>query len=241
MVQEFGYENDQLRLAIISYITSNPNSTLEQIFRGIPASHTKVRHWLQELTRSGIITPSAPIGSIPLQSILWSVAGGFSPLDVPNLIGWWDASDAATITKDGSDRVSQWDDKSGQDNHLTNAVSATQPLWVSAAQNGLDVIRFNGTDELIDRATYTGGALSQPFTWLIAFKNITNSPPTGVQLSTSTVFLHHQNSRYYYSGTNIDTGVTNTTNWEQEYAIFDSPNSILAVDGTEISTGNYNS
>ena len=78
MSLEFGYANDPLRLAIISYITSNPNSTLEQIFRGIPASHTKVRHWLQELTRSATITPSAPIGTIPLQSVLWSIAGGGS-------------------------------------------------------------------------------------------------------------------------------------------------------------------
>jgi DNA-binding IclR family transcriptional regulator len=72
MSSEFGYATDPLRLAIISYITSNPNSTLEDIFRGIPASHTKVRHWLQELSRSGTIIPSSPIGSIPLQFITWS-------------------------------------------------------------------------------------------------------------------------------------------------------------------------
>ena len=77
MSSEFGYANDLLRLAIISYITSNPNSTLEDIFRGIPASHTKVRHWLRELERSGVITGSSPIqGAIPLQSITWSIAGG---------------------------------------------------------------------------------------------------------------------------------------------------------------------
>jgi len=76
VVQEFGYASDPLRLSIISYITSNPNSTLEDIFRGIPASHTKVRHWLQELLRSATITASDPLGSVPLQSITWSVAGG---------------------------------------------------------------------------------------------------------------------------------------------------------------------
>lgn len=75
MSQEFGYENDPLRLAIISYITSNPNSTLEDIFRGIPASHTKVRHWLLELLRSETITSSDPIGSIPLSQITWSAGG----------------------------------------------------------------------------------------------------------------------------------------------------------------------
>jgi len=35
MSSEFGYENDLLRLAIISYITSNPNSTLENILTEI--------------------------------------------------------------------------------------------------------------------------------------------------------------------------------------------------------------
>jgi len=74
--QESGNPNDPLRLAIIDYITSNPNSTIRQIFEGIPASHTKVKHWLAQLTLSATITPSSPIRSIPLAQITWSVAGG---------------------------------------------------------------------------------------------------------------------------------------------------------------------
>jgi len=70
------YLNDPLRLAIISYITSNPNSTIREIFEGLPASHTKVKHWLAQLTLSGTVTPSSPIRSVPLQSITWSIAGG---------------------------------------------------------------------------------------------------------------------------------------------------------------------
>ena len=76
MSQESGNPNDPLRLSIIDYITSNPNSTIREIFEGIPASHTKVRHWLAQLTLSGTITPSSPIRSVPLAQITWSVPGG---------------------------------------------------------------------------------------------------------------------------------------------------------------------
>jgi hypothetical protein len=40
---------------------------------------------------------------------------------------WWDASDATTVTKDGSNLVSQLADKSGNANHLTQATDAKKP------------------------------------------------------------------------------------------------------------------
>ncbi len=50
--------------------------------------------------------------------------------------------DAATVVKDGSDRVSEWTDISGNANHFVQATGADQPLWVDAVQNGHPVVRF---------------------------------------------------------------------------------------------------
>ena len=51
--------------------------------------------------------------------------GGFSPLDLsPNL--WLDATDATTITEVSGD-VSQWDDKSGNGNNVSQSVITDRP------------------------------------------------------------------------------------------------------------------
>ena len=80
---------------------------------------------------------------------------------------WLDASDSTTITKDGSNLVSAWNDKSGQLNHVTQATATNQPLWVDAVHNGLPTIRFDGVDNKMSRSSWTGGALTQPSTIFI--------------------------------------------------------------------------
>ena len=53
----------------------------------------------------------------------------WSPLQLgANLSLWLDASDASTITLNGS-TVSQWNDKSGNARHATQATAANQPGW----------------------------------------------------------------------------------------------------------------
>ena len=83
----------------------------------------------------------------------------FTPADLTNVFGWWDASDLSTITKDVSDRVSQIDDKIGT-NDIVQATGGNQPLWLSADRNGLDVIDFVGSRWM--NKTWT--ALTMPFT-----------------------------------------------------------------------------
>lgn len=72
--------------------------------------------------------------------------GAFSVTDLPSLKLWLDASDSDTRTE-YSGKVGQWDDKSGEDNHATMGDDANRPLVVSAEQNGLDVLRFDGSTD----------------------------------------------------------------------------------------------
>jgi hypothetical protein len=65
-----------------------------------------------------------------------------NPRKVPGLESWWDAADAASVTLDAG-RVSQLADKSGNGRHLTNTTSgSTQPSYITAGRNGLNVARF---------------------------------------------------------------------------------------------------
>jgi hypothetical protein len=52
----------------------------------------------------------------------------FTPAQITTSL-WLDADDSDTITKDVNNRVSQWDDKSGNNNHLIQAVAGSQPLY----------------------------------------------------------------------------------------------------------------
>jgi hypothetical protein len=68
---------------------------------------------------------------------------------------WLDASDAATlfdavsggslVAADGA--VARWQDKSGNARHVTQAASGSRALRKTAVQNGLDVLRMDGSND----------------------------------------------------------------------------------------------
>ena len=59
---------------------------------------------------------------------------------------WFDAADTSTITLT-SNAVSQWNDKSGNNNHATQTDSTRRPIVSAAALNSLDVLTFDGSND----------------------------------------------------------------------------------------------
>lgn len=82
-----------------------------------------------------------------MPSTIGVVASGYRYLTPAELSpkAWWDASDTSTITS-SSGAVSQWNDKSGNGYHLTQATSSAQPTTGSVTKNGLNVLKFDGGD-----------------------------------------------------------------------------------------------
>jgi hypothetical protein len=70
-----------------------------------------------------------------------------TPLNLSPLL-WLDASDEDTIVSSGGS-VSQWNDKSGNGNNATQGTGSAQPATGSTTQNGLNVLDFDGGDELM--------------------------------------------------------------------------------------------
>lgn len=66
--------------------------------------------------------------------------GPWTPADIAT-VAWYDASDTDTITA-SSGLVSQWDDKSGNDYHLTQGTGDDQPSTGTSTQGGLNIIDF---------------------------------------------------------------------------------------------------
>lgn len=77
---------------------------------------------------------------IPAMMPTGAAAAAFSPLSISGCVGWYDASQSATIHLSGS-VITQWDDLSSSGNNITNA-GTNKPTYVTGAQNGLNVANF---------------------------------------------------------------------------------------------------
>ena len=55
---------------------------------------------------------------------------------------WYDASDPSTITTQSGNTVSEWRDKSGNDNHATQSTAAVRPTTGSATIGGMNTVAF---------------------------------------------------------------------------------------------------
>jgi len=85
--------------------------------------------------------------SSPVTGLIGEGAAAWTPADLgASMALWLDAADAGTITLNitllrGS-TVSQWDDKSGNGNHVSNATAATQPPYLATGWNGKPTLSF---------------------------------------------------------------------------------------------------
>ena len=71
---------------------------------------------------------------------------------IANLKAWYDASDTSSITVSGT-AVTQWNDKSGNAYHVTQATSGLRPQSGTRTQNGLNAIDFDGGNDILNAAT----------------------------------------------------------------------------------------
>lgn len=77
---------------------------------------------------------------------------GFDPRRIANLANWWDASDASTVTLNGT-TVQSWANKSSGP-ALEQSTAGAQPTYTTAGVNGRNVLTFDGGDVLSASAAY---------------------------------------------------------------------------------------
>lgn len=75
----------------------------------------------------------------------------WTPADIQTSL-WLDASDSSTITESGG-LVSQWDDKSGNGRHVSQASATQQPAYVAGALSNKAVLTFDGVNDTLQRAS----------------------------------------------------------------------------------------
>lgn len=159
-----------------------------------------------------------------LGSYSWGVfaqgsLNAFNKNTVPNLKGWYDATDLTTITKDGSNNVTAWYDKSDARRNLL-LTPATKPLWTANIKNNLPGIFFNGAaylngTGLVDLAsnTQTLYVVMKPMAWGTGgYQNVVTQLNIGTPVfdfvkntGTTNIYTFSYNTINGNSGTLIDT------------------------------------
>ncbi|NDC25154.1 MAG: hypothetical protein EB078_11975, partial [Proteobacteria bacterium] len=96
-------------------------------------------------------------GSYSSASSSVTPAAFVNPTSIAGLQLWLDASDASTLysaTSGGSlvaadGAVARWEDKSGNGRHATQETSGNRPQRKSSIQNSKDILRFDGSNDLL--------------------------------------------------------------------------------------------
>jgi hypothetical protein len=96
--------------------------------------------------------------------------------------GWWDASDADTITTSGSE-VTEIQDKSGNSKHLT-PINADGPTTGTTKQNGYNVLEWDNdvnTKQILENDNFVWDQASNEIYFSILYKLIDDGVTTGEQ------------------------------------------------------------
>jgi len=102
----------------------------------------------------------------------------FSSNKLDDLSLWLEASDISTIINSGG-FVSGWKDKSKNGNNVAQTTGANQPTTGIETINGVNALKFDGINDFLLRATFTGGALSQPNTIFVVWEQLGNASGLG--------------------------------------------------------------
>jgi len=173
-------------------------------------------------------------------------APSFIPPDISNLQAWWDASDLSTITKDGSDLVSKWDDKTTNGNDLLQATGSNQPLWVDSVQNSKAIIRFDGEDNFMRLIAFASGDLSQPSTIFIVlnqeigFSKVVYDGALNAGIKRNAYFSDPSSYHNMFSGITMADTTPIGAGFEQITCLFNGLSSTIRVDKIETKSGNAN-
>jgi hypothetical protein len=156
---------------------------------------------------------------IPL--LLGLLGGGgaaFSPLTIPGLALWLDASDASTLFQDDAgttpatadgDVVGYWGDKSGNGKHVTQTVAGQKPLLKTAVQNGRNGIKFDGSDDVLANASF---ALTKPDTLIAAIRTGTGGGAAVDGVATRQGVFHDSTTTIkLFAGSSVTVGTASNT------------------------------
>ena len=154
--------------ALTSAVTAADLNALPTISGAVQANEARYLQFIRE-NRPGFSSPATTAEVQAMVDLANAVAPG-APTNVTATLGaiegtafdvndlspalWLDAADASTITESGG-KVSQWDDKSGNNNHISQSNSGYQPQYNPTQLNGQGGVDFYLNKRLFSSDTPT--------------------------------------------------------------------------------------
>lgn len=177
------------------------------------------------------------VGEIEADSITSTLITN-NVLEDGNTVAWYLASDLATITKDGSNFVSRWNDKLASGRDLIQATGTNQPLWNAIG------ITFDGIDNLMKSAPFVW---EQPVIIYAVINQVTWSYVdriwTGDVISNTNAFYANTqfnvpNKMNFYSGASILTSGLTENTWGIIRVLYNGASSKVIINNGTPTTGN---
>jgi hypothetical protein len=167
---------------------------------------------------SGIAVASTVVMVGPAMA-LWT------PATEATLVEWLKA-DAINLTSGSS--VAGWPNSAGSD---ATGQPGSQPTFLTQQQNGLPIVRFNGTNQVMETGAFT--SQSQPFTMAIAFRYNgpgTNDVIAGGSISSSMAFGALSGDFFVTCGNVVDLQATDSS-FHVLFLVFNGASTAYAFDG----------
>ena len=154
--------------ALTGSVTAADLNALPNVSGAVQANEARYLQFIRE-NRPGFSSPATTAEVQAMVDLANAVAPG-APTNVTATLGpiegtsfnvndlspalWLDAADASTITESGG-KVSQWDDKSGNNNHISQSNSSYQPQYNPTQLNGQGGVDFYLNKKLFSSDTPT--------------------------------------------------------------------------------------
>lgn len=143
----------------------------------------------------------------PMLGIMSSSRAAFTPSSLSNMAGWYDPSVSSSVTL-SSGKVSQLNDLSGNARHMVQATSAQQPTYTTSGRNGLNIMTFNGVENMAPSGTFSSTYL----TMFIVVKNEYNDR-TATNWTNEQLDLQNGDTGSNIYDFQLGTGGTNYYHW----------------------------
>jgi hypothetical protein len=200
-----------------------------------------------------------------------TTAAPFSPSDISGLQLWLDAttglfdatSGGSAVTTDGS-AVARWEDQSGSGYHVTQGTSNNRPILKTSIRNSKNIIRFDGSNDLLVSASIASDNLSAMTCFVVAYVagygggtfgryfergsinrawSVNQNEQTNRLFTINTTFFHDTatgsitTGNWYLSSAKWDGGTDRATNMSQRINEADSTRGLTGT-GTTSSVAN---
>jgi len=172
--------------------------------------------------------------------ILHSTTVAWTPASLTGLKAWYKSDVGITLN---SGNVSQWDDQSGNGNHLIQATATNQPLYSTGILNGYQGLQFFGLNHAL-KSSFT---LVQPETVFVLFLMDGNTRPYNTLFDGYTVIsgacdinysAGNRNISPYAGAGGIVTSNFNALAWSIVAVNFNSTSSNVYLNSDAVVTGN---